>query len=107
MPRWMSVLRSVFLVQYSVFIHPSIAIEHPLHGAPGQFRAVLQIELLFDLLAVGLDRLPAEFQPAGDLKRGESLPDHLEDLQLAVGKTLKRALLRRAASQRSMEYHIA
>lgn len=58
--------------------------EHPARGVADEFAPIAEIQFQFDILAIGVDRLPAQREPRGDLFRRESLPEHLEHEQLPV-----------------------
>src|SRR5262249_5605342 len=61
-------------------------LQHPLRGVAGQLRAVPQVQFGPNAVAVSLDRLDAQVQPLGDLRRLHALADQPEDLQLAVSQ---------------------
>src|SRR5213078_5208911 len=50
---------------------------------PHQLGRLVEVELLHDLLAVGLDRVQAERERGRDLRVGAPLGDELEDLAFA------------------------
>src|SRR5437763_14954967 len=69
------------------------SIQPVLNGEAEELVAALEVELLLDVLAVGLDGLDAEEELVGDLAGAEAFPDHAEDFQLAVGEALQRRCL--------------
>ena len=61
---------------------------HPLHGEAHQTCRVFQLQLRFEVLAVGLHGLDAQTQVLSDLFGLPPLTEPLEHLQLAVAQTL-------------------
>src|SRR5262249_48748857 len=63
-----------------------LVLEHPLHGVFGQFGPRRQLELLFYVFPVRLDRLGADPELDGDLPAAQPLAHQVEDLHLAIGE---------------------
>ena len=62
--------------------------EHPLHGVAGEFGGVGEVELGFDVLAVGFHGFAAEFQAGRDFAGGQRFADQPEHFQFAVGQAV-------------------
>src|SRR6476660_7598164 len=71
---------------------PTVIFQDPLHRVLRELGYILQLQSLLDSLAVRIDRLGTEAELAGDLPRGQALPDHLKDLDFPVGESLDRRL---------------
>src|SRR5436305_321475 len=61
----------------------------PNDGLLEQLGSAAQMELLFQLFAVGLDGLDAETEPLGDVAGGKAIADQLKDLQFPVAQALQ------------------
>src|SRR5690349_10965508 len=69
---------------------PLAVLELVLDRVAEQLGAALEVELLLDVFAVGLDRLDADEEAVGDLADGLALAQELEHLQLPVGEHVER-----------------
>lgn len=58
----------------------------PYNGSLHQFSAVLQTELVANVLAVGLNRVHTEVEPTRDLVRSIALPNELEDFEFPIAE---------------------
>src|SRR5690606_23717384 len=61
-------------------------LEHPLHGVLHELAAGFEIELAFDLLAVGVHGLCADVQASADVAGAQALAEEFENFELAVGE---------------------
>lgn len=62
----------------------------PDRGGAAEFGRVLQLQFSLDVRAVGVQRVRAEKQLAGNLAAFHTLPDQAKDFQLAVGQSFRR-----------------
>src|ERR1041385_7351076 len=70
-------------------------------GVAGQAGGIMDVELVYHLLAMFLDRLDADVQFSGNLLIGLALRDELQNFRLAGGEPVS-ALLERAAAHKSV-----
>jgi len=59
-------------------------------GLLEQFGAAFEVQLLFQVFAIGFDGLDAQAKFAGDLAGGETVANQLEDLQFPVAQSFNR-----------------
>lgn len=59
-------------------------LEDPLYGMLREFRGILEIQLHFDVFAVGFDRLGRKKEPLGDLPSGQAVSNLFKNFEFPV-----------------------
>ncbi len=67
----------------------------PMESRTNQFHTVIQLQFLFDVGSVGIDRIDAEMEFGGDLPRFATVTDQLENLPLPMTQLLDLRTTRR------------
>lgn len=68
----------------------SAILQDPLNSAAGEFGGGADVELTFDVFAMGIDRVCAEKKPCGNLAGFGSFANHPKDLQFPVSQLFYR-----------------
>ena len=80
---------------------------HILESVLHQFGAVLQVQLVLDVLAVGFDGADTEAKLLGDLPRTAPFADETEDFEFAVGQIINGGAARLHAPAYELVQHAA
>ena len=65
-------------------------LQDPLNSGAGEFGGGADVELTFDVFAMGVDRVCAEKKPCGNLAGFDSFANHPKDLQFPVSQLFYR-----------------